>query len=558
MNHKRLVATLVITTCLTMLCAQAAEPAWIGYRGPEGSGVFANSNPPTDCDLKSGRNVLWRAPLPNWAHGQPTIVKDRAFVLSEAGWKSDWPVLTCIDIQTGKVLWEREINHLPATGLSPEKQQEVAKKWGDFHAEWRRLYTIFAETIGQDQKNQEPAKERFKEAGYNLKGYSGGGYGQLRKLDPKPTFENREAGLRHDVWRHACGLASDEIGCAFATPVTDGKDIFVLVNRTVAASYDLDGKLRWMSFVGFQPERNSHFECTGGSAVLYEDLVITTYFGHAYAFDKATGKVRWTVKTFTSGISTPVIATIPSSPGGSNAAGSGTTVLIAEGWQGKGGGVKAIRLPDGKPLALTGWGPGGNAITLNTDQRDVVYFGSGVHAEFKTADSGIPQAWTNLPAAVRFTIEGETLKPTVLWSGGADGFPLYHQGRVYLGSTVCDAMTGEVLAGGRGKPRVVPAARHHLLIAGDRLYGLDGHSGLADGPPPAGKPEAILSCYKLDGTKIADSPLFLAEPTAEKKAQLRSQVGWDRWNFGYGLPFNIAGDRLYIRSSDELICIGGK
>jgi len=541
-----LTAMLVLTG--TLCAAEPSIPAWTGYRGPEGTGVFPDSNPPTDCDLKTGRNVLWRAPLPNWAHGQPTIVKDRAFVLSEAGWKSDWPILSCIDIQTGKVLWEREINHLPATGLSPEKQQEVAKKWGEFHAEWRKLYTIFAETIGQDAKNQEPAKTRLKEAGYNLKGYSGGGYGQLRSLSPKPGYENKEAGLRPDVWRHGCGLASDEIGCAFATPVTDGENIFVLVNRTAAASYDLEGKLRWMTFVGFSPERNGHVECTGGSAIISKGLMITTYFGHAYALDTATGKVRWTQKTFTSGISTPVIATI-----------GGTQVLIAEGYQGKGGGVKAIRLPDGKPLALTGWGPGGNAITLNTDQRDVVYFGSGVHAEFKTADSGITQAWTKLAAGVRFSLEGDTLKPTVLWSGVGDSIvPLYHQGRVYLGGTVIDALTGEVLAGGKGKPRVVPPTKHYLLIAKDRMYGLDGHSGLSDGPPPVGKPTATLHCYKLDGTKIAESPLSLEEPTAEKKAQIRSQVGWDRWNFGYGLPFNIAGDRIYIRSSDELICIGTK
>ena len=50
----------------------------------------------------------------------------------------------------------------------------------------------------------------------------------------------------------------------------------------------------------------------------------------------------------------------------------------------------------------------------------------------------------------------------------------------------------------------------------------------------------------------------MAPVDKEKLAQTRSQVGWDRWGFGYGMPFSIAGDCLYLRSSDELICVGKK
>jgi hypothetical protein len=218
-----------------------------------------------------------------------------------------------------------------------------------------------------------------------------------------------------------------------------------------------------------------------------------------------------------------------------------------------------VRLPDGKPLTLTGWGPGGNSIMLNTDQRDVAYFSSGVHAQFSCAESGIPQVWTSLPAAVRFTLEGDTLKPTVLWSGGEAAIPMvYHKDRLYLGTSVYDALSGRQLGGGRGKPSVAAPSRHHLLLAGNRFYGLDGNGSLANGQPAEGKPVATLHCYGLDGKKIADSPLILDPPTEEKKVQIRSQVGWDRWGFGYGMPFNIAGNCLYLRSNDELICIGGK
>ena len=175
------------------LSSANAGPAWTGYRGPEGSGVFPDSNPPVDCDMRTGRNILWRTPLPNWCHAGPLIVRNRAFVMSEPGWKHDWPVLTCVDVTCGKVLWECEINHLCATGLDETKQKEVAKKWRDFHAEWRKLYTTFAETVGQG--DQDTAKARFKEMGRTFGGHRGGGYGQLRRLKPRPNFNDRKAGL---------------------------------------------------------------------------------------------------------------------------------------------------------------------------------------------------------------------------------------------------------------------------------------------------------------------------------------------------------------------------
>ena len=530
----------------------AHEPAWVGYRGPEGTGVFPG-NPPVDCDMKTGRNIRWRAPLPNWSHASPTIVGGRAFVMSEPGWEHDWAVLTCVDIATGKVLWEREINHLPATGLPPAKQEEIAKKWHDFQAEWRKLYTTFAETVGQKKPGE--AIARFKEMGYGFKGHSGGGYGQLRSLGPKPRFHVREAGLRDDVWRHACGLGYDEIGSAFATPVTDGRYVYVVADRSAAACYDLDGKLRWLKCVPLPSDLRGYNESNGRSPILYRDLMISDYFGHTAAFDKATGAMRWMVRTFGAGIATPGVITV-----------GGVDILLTEGQVGKRHGLRAIRLPEGKLLKLQGWGTAGNVIMVNSDHRDVAYFSSGCHGSF----SGAPDApdeplWTSLPAAVRFALVGETLKATVLWDGSSfagkapSAIPMVcYRDRLYIGGTVLEALTGKVLAGGEKSKRVLPPTRHLLLLAGGRFYGLDGYSRLCDAPPPPDKPAATLHCYSLDGKQLGASPLYMAPVTDKKLAQTRSQVGWDRWGFGYGMPFTIAGDCLYLRSSDELICVGAK
>jgi hypothetical protein len=461
-------------------------------------------------------------------------------------------VLSCIDIATGTVLWEREINHLPATGLPQAKQEEIARNWHDFQAEWRKLYTAFAETVGQ-KRPEEETKARFKEMGYAYGGFRGGGYGQLRSLGPKPKFFSREAGLRDDVWRHACGLGYDEIGAAFASPVTDGEQVYVVADRSAAACYDLEGNLRWMRFMPFAKELKGYNESDGRSPILYKDMMITDYPGYTVAFDKKSGETRWQVSTYGGGIATPVVITV-----------GGVDVLITEGNQGRSCGIRAIRLPEGTPLKLDGWGPGGNSILLNTDHRDVAYFSSGCHTGFGGAPAttdGEP-AWTSLPAAARFSLDGDTLKATVLWEGKtlnktvpAALEMVYHAGRLYIGDTVVDALTGIAVDGKPLGRSAVPPTHHLLLLAGDRLYGLEGNVRLCDAPPAPGA-SVTLTCYGLDGRPLGSSPCVNAPVEGEKLAQIRSQVGWDRWAFGYGLPFTIAADRLYLRSSDELICVG--
>jgi hypothetical protein len=95
-----------------------------------------------------------------------------------------------------------------------------------------------------------------------------------------------------------------------------------------------------------------------------------------------------------------------------------------------------------------------------------------------------------------------------------------------------------------------------MYLAGDRFYGLNGQTSLADRSPPPGKVAAILSCHDRDGRLLGKSDIFTASVDAQKLEQIRSQVGWDTWVFGYSMPFTIAKDCIYLRSYDELICVG--
>ena len=97
-----------------------------------------------------------------------------------------------------------------------------------------------------------------------------------------------------------------------------------------------------------------------------------------------------------------------------------------------------------------------------------------------------------------------------------------------------------------------------MQIANGLIYGLtsDGTNGK-------------MEVYSLDGKSVATNLVPSAKVEGEKLDQIiaqntphygpddksdRSIVAW-RW-FSYSCPFMIDGDRIFIRSNDELWCIG--
>ena len=93
---------------------------------------MADGKPPVTWS--ETKNVKWRVPLANWGYAAPVVAEGRVFVMTEPGWKHDFPVLNCFDADTGKLLWQREVNQLPATGLSEEQQ---AAAWRSTATSWQ-------------------------------------------------------------------------------------------------------------------------------------------------------------------------------------------------------------------------------------------------------------------------------------------------------------------------------------------------------------------------------------------------------------------------------------
>lgn len=86
---------------------------WPQFRGPGGTSVLAEADPPAAFDGGSGAAVAWKVPLPGSGVGGPIVVGNRVFTTSSYGMEQRRIAVTANDVQSGKQLWNREFK---ATG----------------------------------------------------------------------------------------------------------------------------------------------------------------------------------------------------------------------------------------------------------------------------------------------------------------------------------------------------------------------------------------------------------------------------------------------------------
>jgi len=89
----------------------AVSDEWSQFRGPNGTGVSETKNLPTE--FGPNKNVVWKAALPP-GHSSPVLTHDRIFVTAH---DKETLLVICLDRETGKVLWQREVPHSRAGRL---------------------------------------------------------------------------------------------------------------------------------------------------------------------------------------------------------------------------------------------------------------------------------------------------------------------------------------------------------------------------------------------------------------------------------------------------------
>jgi outer membrane protein assembly factor BamB len=91
----------------SLALTRTAAEDWSQFRGPNGSGVSATTGLPVEFGPQ--KNVIWKTALPP-GHSSPVLTRNRIFVTAHTREKENYQLLViCLDRQTGKLLWQREV-----------------------------------------------------------------------------------------------------------------------------------------------------------------------------------------------------------------------------------------------------------------------------------------------------------------------------------------------------------------------------------------------------------------------------------------------------------------
>jgi outer membrane protein assembly factor BamB len=571
-RHAAAVAAALLAFGAVASGARAAAPpptpgGFIGFRG-DGTGVF-----PDDCDpvtkwsegrfesYREGRdtrwrlaaeerkNVVWKTPLKTYSNGGMIVVGGRLYLLKEP-WTGDLgPRLYALDARTGRVLWDRDCNHL---ALLPEADRAEAaallRAERAFLPACQALEARLRRAAALTNRSRDPelpAPERS-EAKAEAETLLAAVRAEARRLGDVDVAE-RERGSKIEYrlqpgravqdrrkrlgalayyWNNWVGNARRDafVGAAFPTPVSDGTWVYVTTGHRDVFCYDLDGRLRWMQhFAGGQGP------CWGTfivSPVLVDDVIVVRSRGQKgwgnyktwTGLDRHTGRLLWEFHSQNSAYmdGTPAVLRLPVGPGPQTMA----CLFTASG--------KLVRVADGTILARdVGW----IAHCMSPVARgDTVYFsnaqaGGGYGGGTRGVESGTVMA-------VRFVAQSrDDVRPETLWTHKVrtEGSPLVHGGLVFWTDLVVEADTGRIVR--EVKDRGWARKTHVTAKAGPYVFLLE-----ADG-------RCVVATADRTFAKVAENRL---DP--------RDSQGRGFWNQG-AQPF-FSGNRIFLRSYRNVYCLG--
>ena len=103
---KILFASLMAPVIASSSLVATAED-WLQFRGPNGTGVSISVGLPTE--FGPDKNVIWHTPIPP-GHSSPVLTRNRVFLTAHTNEKDKHRLIViCLDRQTGKPLWQREV-----------------------------------------------------------------------------------------------------------------------------------------------------------------------------------------------------------------------------------------------------------------------------------------------------------------------------------------------------------------------------------------------------------------------------------------------------------------
>jgi outer membrane protein assembly factor BamB len=111
------------------------------FRGSWGNAVSSSTKLPTSWDGATGKNILWKTELPIHGYNSPVIWNEKLFL---SGANTSKRVVYCYDRNSGKLLWEREVNNIqgsPAT--QPKTTEDTGLAAPTLTVDGEKVFAIF-------------------------------------------------------------------------------------------------------------------------------------------------------------------------------------------------------------------------------------------------------------------------------------------------------------------------------------------------------------------------------------------------------------------------------
>ena len=226
---------------------------------PDGCFVRCRFWPKEGSRDYSSKNISWITRMPGLSQSNPIIVGDKIFTMAH-------PYnLVCADKKTGKILWIKQNSpYDAATDGERKAKPDIFAKMDALAGKRTKYYDDFVSGKIPDEISVKA--ETTLEA-------------ELDKLmlEADEKYKKPDEQGEPEWW-------------TIPTPASDGKGIFVFLERGISAGYGLDGKRLWMRY---ERPRHQHHGFFGSPVITDNKFVILD--GTVTALDLLDGSVKWSV-----------------------------------------------------------------------------------------------------------------------------------------------------------------------------------------------------------------------------------------------------------------------
>lgn len=459
--------SLLAVACSVLMTTQAFGQS-AGWR-TDGTGVYPQAQPP--LHWAKDKNIVWASKMPSWSNASPILVGQRIFVCSEPA------TLLCASTKDGAILWQKTNTYAdvfgPDANAKSEQAREIKKELGKLETDLRTAQKAVKDAATQPAADTTGLKDQVKQLQQQV---------EERRTQLKPLED------------FLAPATNETGGYSSFTPVSNGRNVYVVTGLGTVGCYDLEGNRQWIRFLENQYPHPYAGLGVSSSPVLAGGKLLV-HLGNLFALDPNTGATIWKAKVAPA-YGTAAVAKI----------GSQDVAVLPSGC--------LVSLSDGNVLATKLW-------DIIPDSRCCSPIVAGNIVYFIT-DAGKA---IRLPAQVKTDVP---VAPEILWQcqPKKDRYfasPVLHDGCIYTVSwkgtlSVIDANTGEVLAERDLKPG--SDTYSSLCLAGKYLL-TSGEKGTT-----------IVMQLGKDAPEVARNTLepFRSTPVFE-------------------------GTRMYIRGSENLYCV---